>query len=123
MEDDDEAIAAEKEKQREAKRDALVTESNKMFNKWLKKDIDWAGVYGAMQFPDNPPSTDLVRDLMHLDMGTLYTKLAKDSSLGFIPLMASCSPGQLGVLNAESFCERVISQANLVMTSGNSLLS
>ena len=32
------------------------------------------------------------------------------------------SKGQLGVLNAESFCARVLSQANRIMTTGNSLL-
>ena len=37
--------------------------------------------------------------------------------------MASCSKGQIGALNAESFCERVLSQSNLVMTDGNTLLS
>ena len=42
---------------------------------------------------------------------------------GYIPLMASCSYGQIGALNAESFCERVLSCANNVLTEGNSLLS
>jgi hypothetical protein len=37
--------------------------------------------------------------------------------------MASCSKGQFGALNAESFCERVISAANLVVNDGNTLLS
>ena len=37
--------------------------------------------------------------------------------------MASCSKGQIGALNAESFCERVISAANLVVNEGNTLLS
>ena len=39
------------------------------------------------------------------------------------PLIASCSKGQIGALNAESFCERVISAANLVVNEGNTLLS
>jgi len=38
---------------------------------------------------------------------------------GFIPLMASFTYGQIGALNAESFCERVLS---LVLTEGNTLL-
>ena len=41
---------------------------------------------------------------------------------GFLPYMAGCSDGQIGALNAESFAERVISGANLVMTDGNTLL-
>ena len=36
---------------------------------------------------------------------------------------AGCSPAQIGALNAESFCERVISCANLVVTDGNTLLA
>ena len=36
--------------------------------------------------------------------------------------MASSSVGQIGALNAESFCERVISAANLVVDTGNTLL-
>ena len=42
---------------------------------------------------------------------------------GYIPLMASCSNGQIGALNAESFCERVLRCAGHVLTEGNTLLS
>jgi hypothetical protein len=37
--------------------------------------------------------------------------------------MASCSYASIGALNAESFCERVLSAASLVVTDGNTLLS
>ena len=37
--------------------------------------------------------------------------------------MASSCKGQIGALMAESFCERVISAANLVVNDGNTLLS
>ena len=67
--------------------------------------------------------TDLVSDLMTLPMGKLYKDLAKDPKLGYLPLMAQFSKGQIGVLNAESFCERCLSCANLVMTDGNTMLS
>jgi hypothetical protein len=40
-----------------------------------------------------------------------------------IPLLAGCSDAQIGALNAESFAERIISGANLVMGKGNTLLS
>ena len=50
-------------------------------------------------------------------------ELTGNKSPGLVPLMASCSKGQIGALNAESFCERVLSQSNLVMTDGNTLLS
>ena len=55
---------------------------------------------------------DMVADLMPLDIGVLMSKLQADQSLGLIPLMAGCSSYQLGALNAESFCERILSQAN-----------
>ena len=41
---------------------------------------------------------------------------------GYIPLMASSSPYQIGALNAESFCERVLRCAAHVPTDGNTLL-
>ena len=40
-----------------------------------------------------------------------------------LPHLASCSKGEIGALNAESYAERVISAANLVLTEGNTLLS
>eukprot|EP00966_Prymnesium_polylepis_P231272 5351934-Prymnesium_polylepis.1 len=36
--------------------------------------------------------------------------------------MAACSKGQIGALNAESFGERVLPCANLVVHDGNTLL-
>ena len=36
--------------------------------------------------------------------------------------MAACCSGQIGALNAESFCERVLSCANLVVDERNALL-
>ena len=42
---------------------------------------------------------------------------------GRIPLMASSSPYEIGALNAESFCERVLRCAGHVLTEGNTLLS
>ena len=66
-------------------------------------------------------------DLLPLDVGPLYKKIVESDNertlYGFLPLMASCSLGQLGALNAESFCERVISCANLVLLEGNTLLN
>ena len=68
-----------------------------------------------------------VRDLMHLDVGPAYLAVEKmdpkRSKYGFILLMASCSVGQIGALNAESFCERVLRCAGHVLTEGNTLLS
>ena len=44
------------------------------------------------------------------------------SKFGLIPLLASCSDGQIGALNAETFAERIISAVNLIMTDGRTLL-
>ena len=59
--------------------------------------------------------------------GTLYIKFKKTDAerkiYGFIPLMAACSYGQIGALNAESFCERALRCAGHVLNEGNTLLS
>jgi len=41
---------------------------------------------------------------------------------GWLPLMASCSGGQIGALCAENFCKRILSEANDVCYDGNTLL-
>ena len=45
------------------------------------------------------------------------------SKFGHLPKMALASKGMMGVLMAASFCERINSCANLVVTEGNSVLS
>ena len=64
---------------------------------------------------------------MGLDMGPLYLKIIAEDpdgvKFGYIPLMASSSFGQIGALNAESFCERILRAAGHVMTEGNTLLN
>ncbi len=63
---------------------------------------------------------------MHLDIGPLYDKITREDQdrrrFGYLPLMASCSDGELGALNAESYAERIISCANLILDDGNTLL-
>jgi len=50
-------------------------------------------------------------------------KLDTDQKVyGWLPLMASCLGGQIGALCAESFCERILSEANDVCHEGNTLL-
>ena len=41
---------------------------------------------------------------------------------GWLPKMATCSKGSIGSLLASSFCERINSSANQVLTLGNTLL-
>ena len=61
-----------------------------------------------------------------IDIGPLYQKIIKTDPerkvYGFLPIMASCSVGQLGALNAESYCERVLRCAGHILTEGNTLL-
>ena len=60
---------------------------------------------------DENKRTDIVSDLIHmtLPMGKLYKDMSKNSKFGFLPRMAQASKGQIGALNAESFCERCLS--------------
>ena len=47
---------------------------------------------------------------MTLPMGKLYKDMSsKNPKFGFLPRMAQASKGQIGALNAESFCERCLS--------------
>ena len=92
---------------------------------WRKLTIDWCEYYPSLKGEEQ---LDTLSHLMPLDIGTLSQIMVSDPErrlfgIGYIPLMASCSHGQLGALNAESFCERVLSCANDVLTTGNTLLS
>jgi hypothetical protein len=99
-----------------------MKEFEKVFSKWRRQAIPWGELYPneANLRVEKP---DLIDDLMHLDMGVVYNSLLKQPEFGSLPLMASCSRGQLGNLNAESFCERILSCVNTVVTPGNTLLS
>ncbi len=59
---------------------------------------------------------------MSVDIGNMYKELSKHKVYGHLPAMAGCSMGQLGALNAESFCERILSCANNLIKSDNTLL-
>jgi len=108
-----------------AREDAVAAEKEfkRVFPNWFGLVVDWKG-----EFPEaNLKDVDLLHDLIDIDLGRLYHKLITKvdpdrSRFGFLPLMAGCCDGQIGALNAESFAERVISGANLVMTNGSTLL-
>ena len=77
-------------------------------------------------FPDLT-TFDLIDDLMPIDIGVVYIYIEKKedpdrSKFGLIPLLASCSDGEIGALNAESFAERIISAVDLIMTDGRTAL-
>ena len=57
---------------------------------------------------DLPEQLDVVTHLLKLDVGIIYRDITQNVDpkmlrFGFIPLMASCSDGQIGALNAEYF--------------------
>ena len=60
-------------------------------------------------------------------MGQVMKKLINQDPekkcFGHLPMMAVASRGSIGGFLASSFCERINSCANLVLTDGNSLLS
>jgi hypothetical protein len=62
-------------------------------------------------------------ELMGIDIGKLYKGLDEGGiQYGYLPAMTSCSKGQLGALNAESFRGRCLSCANMVVRDVNTLL-
>jgi hypothetical protein len=116
----EEEFAAEDEK-------AAGVEFLRVFKAWYNLNVDYAQEFPHDNLvPDANRHFDLIRGLMGLDMGRLYSRIISEdpdrASFGFLPLMAGCSDGQIGALNAESFALRVISTANLVMTEGITLL-
>ena len=69
---------------------------------------------------------DLVKDLMPLKMGlcktTSLSNIWKGNIYGCLPLVGSCSKGQIGDMDAESYADRVNSMVKLLLTDGNILL-
>ena len=98
-----------------------VAEYKRSFKNWVKYRVPWKELYPNLE------GFDLIADLMELDVGIVYIHILQKedpdrSKFGFIPLLASCSDGEIGALNAESFAERIISAVNLIMTEGRTLL-
>ena len=68
------------------------------------------------------------RDLWEVDVDQVLREeiIEKDvdrALYGWLPKMATSSEGSLGCVLASSFCERINSCANAVVTEGNTLLS
>ena len=93
------------------------------FRAWRNKPaaVVWSKVDDTVTLRD--PSSPNMFELMGIDTSKLYKGLDEGGiQYGYLPAMASCSKGQLGALNAESFCERCLSCANMVVSDGNTLL-
>ena len=67
------------------------------------------------------------RQLWEVDMGVIMREIKEEDKqgtlFGYLPKMAMASKGCIGALMASSFCERINSQANLILTEGNTWLS
>ena len=122
-EDEDDA-----EEEEEDWDEAIANEAMAALRAWKRFKVEWLEMFPDLKKKRKPGEPlDLIEDLMRLDIGRLYKHVeAVDQGrklYGWIPLMASCSSGQLGALSAESYCERVLSCANNVLVKGNTLLS
>ena len=97
----------------------------KNWQKYCKEDLNFKKFFPDANLPEQ---LDVVKHLLKLDVGIIYRDITdnidkKRLRFGFIPMLAACSVGEIGAVNAESFCERVISVCNTAMTDGNTLLS
>jgi hypothetical protein len=102
----------------------FIAEFERSYAAWkaLGKTLDWCAIPEIVGVLPAKESLDVIDDLLPLNIAPLYKKLIVDGKYGLIPLMAVASTYTIGGLNAESYVERVISAANLIMDEGNSLL-
>lgn len=107
----------------QVERERLSAEFDEAYAEWKKvaSGIVWKDTFvEELKHASDPPR---LSEMIDLPLGDIYKEdFAPDNNLGLIPLMASSSEAQIGALPAESFCERVLSCANLVLTEGNTLL-
>ena len=126
--DSDSEVEEDGEVQEVAAEAAALEEARRVLKNWKKYSVDWLSLFPHLKASHkDAESLDLTEDLMRLDIGILYKQLeAMDTTrvqFGWIPTMASSSLGQLGALSTESYCERILSCANNVITKGNTLLA
>ena len=87
------------------------------------KRIDWKAEFAELK------SMKIVSplDLWEVDVGKLFARMIKEDpnrlKYGYLPIMATALHGSVGAFLASSFCERINSVANLVVTDGNTLLA
>jgi len=90
--------------------------------------VAWSEINAKAQLGLKLPTDRAVvpLDLWDADMGKVMKYLYFDhedrSKYGHLPMMALYSRGSIAANSAVSFCERINSAANLVVTKGNSLL-
>ena len=92
--------------------------------------IDWNGLNTSLGLGLSLPTDRALAplNLWSADMGKFLNRvfINVDSTgrhFGCLPKMATTSRGSIGKNSAVSFCERINSAANLMMTKGNVLLT
>lgn len=106
---------------------ALETEFEDLFGRWIRAcyEFDWSTVQG--EGFDCAPGEDMqgttpLRKLLKAPVGEALKKLA-EQGLGKLTRMATHSPVSIGAVLSQSFCERVNSCANLLLTLANTVLN
>ena len=115
--DDDYYYVKDNDNDDETIRNNFKEEFKKLFLNWLKfcrtTVEQWKQLY-PNELKEINEKPDIPDHLMAIDIGKLYTEASEEFKsngrlrFGYLPLMASCSRGQIGALLAENFCERVI---------------
>ena len=125
-EDEDPLVVAD---EMEPTREVLAQQFVDCFKRYKKacKKIQWRELYpkawrekGWKNFPLEFWDVDISRALKVL---MNLNEESKGRPFGYLPVMATASRGSIGAFLASSFCERINSIANLVLTDGNTLLS
>ena len=100
-----------------------------MFKNWRKvaTAIDWRALSKLLDLGLDLAEDVVITpmDLWYVDMAAVLKYLFTDPTLaqfGYLTKMATTSRGSIAALLAVSFCERINSVANQVMTKGNTLL-
>ena len=127
--DVDEAAAEAARMQQE---EDIKAEFKRVFKNYRKmaEVIDWLALSEELKLNLKPPKNGVKYDVMELwyvDKGKVIKHLCIDADpdrvlYGYLPKMATTSRGAIGALLAVSFCERINSVANQVVTKGNSVL-
>ena len=83
--------------------------------------LDWKRHFAELRTDDfsGIKKFDAVDHLLHLDMGPHYRQMEAEPKFGLLPVMARASRASIAALPAESFCERIISAGNKVLTKDN----
>jgi hypothetical protein len=130
----DEAAVAQAQREREAEAEAAKVEAIEKefvaaFRCFMERaKVPWSQINEEAQLGlELPTGRDIVPlDLFDVDMSKvmkhLYFDVPDRGKYGHLPMMAMFSRGSIAANSAVSFCERINSAANLVVTKGNSLL-